>query len=130
MRVDVTDPATVGRGLDIGCSRPAPPRIVISCAGGTPSALTLSRGGQHDLDMFERVVRVNLIGTSNLPVLPVARITAPTPADSGRRRGITNTVGFAVPPEGGTGLAVLLAQRKYMNGKVVRTDETMRTATQ
>ena len=42
------------------------PRLLVCCAGIGDGRRVVRSGGGHDLDLFERVVRVNLTGTFNL----------------------------------------------------------------
>lgn len=70
-------------------------RLVVSCAGIAPSARILSRRGPHDLDLFETVLRVNLLGTFNVMRL-TAEAMAPLDADENGQRGvIVNTASIA-----------------------------------
>src|SRR5690606_14445913 len=44
----------------------APLRVVVNCAGIAPPAKVLDRDGSPtDLDAFERIIRINLVGTFN-----------------------------------------------------------------
>ena len=70
-------------------------RIVVSCAGIAPPGRVLDRAGEPlALDVFERVVRVNLIGTFNVLRLAAARVASVAPR--GEERGvIVNTASIA-----------------------------------
>lgn len=52
------------------------PRLLVCCAGIGDSRRVVRSRGAHDLELFERVVRVNLTGTFNL-----IRLVAPLMAD-------------------------------------------------
>ncbi len=43
-----------------------PLRVLVNCAGIAPAARTLGKEGPHPLDLYERVIRVNLVGTFNM----------------------------------------------------------------
>ena len=61
---DVTDRITVQRAFDTVCSElGSAPRIVVNCAGIGSAARIVDRHGDLSLDLFERVIRVNLLGT-------------------------------------------------------------------
>jgi NAD(P)-dependent dehydrogenase (short-subunit alcohol dehydrogenase family) len=92
---DVTDPAQVQAAVDTAAGSGVPLRTVINCAGIGPSARILSRKGSHDLDLFRKVVEVNLIGTFNVVTLAAAAI-AQTDADENGHRGVMiNTASIA-----------------------------------
>ncbi len=92
---DVADPAAVEAALDAAAAL-GPVRLVVNCAGIAPPARVVGRNGPHDLALFERVVRVNLIGTFNVMRLAAARMAAlePTGAD-GERGLVVNTASIA-----------------------------------
>jgi len=57
----------------------APLRIVVNCAGIAPAARTVGRQGPQPLADFERVLRVNLLGTFNVVRLAAAAMQATDP---------------------------------------------------
>ncbi|MFW6186971.1 MAG: SDR family NAD(P)-dependent oxidoreductase, partial [Actinomycetota bacterium] len=57
---DVTDRDAVAAAVDAAADA-GPLRTVVNCAGIGPSARVLGRQGVHDLDLFETVLRVNLL---------------------------------------------------------------------
>jgi 3-hydroxyacyl-CoA dehydrogenase / 3-hydroxy-2-methylbutyryl-CoA dehydrogenase len=68
---------------------------VVNCAGIAPPAKTVGRQGPHPLDLFEQVIRVNLIGTFNVIRLAAARMVVNTPNADGERGVIVNTASVA-----------------------------------
>ncbi|GAA5080887.1 NAD(P)-dependent dehydrogenase (short-subunit alcohol dehydrogenase family) [Thermocatellispora tengchongensis] len=71
---DVTDPAGVEAALDLA-ERAAPLRALVHCAGrGGPVRLVDRDGNPGSLETYERIVRVNLIGTFNVLRLAAARM--------------------------------------------------------
>jgi NAD(P)-dependent dehydrogenase (short-subunit alcohol dehydrogenase family) len=68
---------------------------VVSCAGIAPSMRILGRSGPHDLDVFARVVQVNLCGTFNVMTLGAAAMAATAPDESGHRGVVVNTASIA-----------------------------------
>jgi NAD(P)-dependent dehydrogenase (short-subunit alcohol dehydrogenase family) len=90
---DVTDEAAVAAALDTAESL-GPVRIVINCAGTGNAIKTLSKDGPFPLDMFRKVVEINLIGTFNVIRLGAERIAKTEPI--GEERGvIVNTASVA-----------------------------------
>lgn len=69
--------------------------VVVNCAGvGFPGRVLTRDGAAIDLDRFEFVVRVNLIGTFNVLRLAAARIASQEPEDD-ERGVIVNTASIA-----------------------------------
>src|SRR5688500_297428 len=63
---DVTDPDQVAAAVAVATAS-GPLRVVVNCAGIAPPAKVLDReGAPTPLADFERIVRVNLIGTYNV----------------------------------------------------------------
>ena len=74
----------------------APLRVVVNCAGIAPPAKVLDREGNPAvLADFERVVRINLVGTFNVTSQAAAVITKNEPTESGDRGVIVNTASVA-----------------------------------
>ena len=96
---DVTREAEV-QALLASASALGPLRVVVSCAGiALAKRLLDKQGAPHALDVFERVVNVNLVGTFNLVRLAAAEMVARTPLGSegegGLRGVIVNTASIA-----------------------------------
>ena len=92
---DVTDPeqiaAAVARAAEAG-----PLRVVVNCAGIAPPAKVLDRDGiPTPLDLFERVLRVNLVGTYNVIAQASAVMSRNDPDAAGDRGVIVNTASVA-----------------------------------
>jgi NAD(P)-dependent dehydrogenase (short-subunit alcohol dehydrogenase family) len=92
---DVTDPeqiaAAVARAAEAG-----PLRVVVNCAGIAPPAKVLDRdGAPTPLDLFERVLRVNLVGTYNVIAQASAVMSRNDPDAAGDRGVIVNTASVA-----------------------------------
>jgi len=74
----------------------APLRIVVNCAGIAPPAKVLDReGNPADLAAFERIIRINLVGTFNVIAQAAAVISKNAPVDGGDRGVIVNTASVA-----------------------------------
>lgn len=74
----------------------APLRIVVNCAGIAPPAKVLDREGNPAvLADFERVIRINLVGTFNVVSQASAIIAKNDPTGSGDRGVIVNTASVA-----------------------------------
>jgi NAD(P)-dependent dehydrogenase (short-subunit alcohol dehydrogenase family) len=92
---DVTSPDDVEAALDVtGTLAGGGPRIVVNCAGIGDAARTVSKDGPFPLDVFRRVVQVNLIGTFNVIRLAANRMSQADEED-GERGVIVNTASIA-----------------------------------
>ena len=90
---DVTDEEQVQAAIDEAV-RLGPLRVVVNCAGIATAEKVLGREGVLPLDRFERVIRVNLIGTFNVTRLAAAAMAQTEPL--GEERGvIVNTASVA-----------------------------------
>ncbi|WP_426322212.1 SDR family NAD(P)-dependent oxidoreductase [Microbacterium sp. E-13] len=84
---DVTDPEQVAAAVAQAAAS-APLRVVVNCAGIAPPAKVLDRDGTPTpLAGFERIVRVNLIGTYNV-IAQASAVMATTDAAAGGERGV------------------------------------------
>jgi len=92
---DVTDEGSVRDAVDAAVGTFGGLSGVVNCAGIGPAARVLGRKGPHPLDMFEKVVRVNLVGTFNVIRLAAARIAEGEPGEDGERGVIVNTASVA-----------------------------------
>lgn len=85
-RADITRTEDVEAALDAAQSAHGTPRIVMNIAGiGTARRVIGKDGSPAPLEDFERVVRINLIGTYNVVRLAAARIARLDALDDGER---------------------------------------------
>lgn len=71
------------------------PRCLINCAGVGLAMRTTSSRGPHPLELFESVIRINLIGAFNVIRLASALMAANEPLPNGERGVIVNTASVA-----------------------------------
>ena len=90
---DVTSPDDVTAALDLA-GELGTLRVAVNCAGIGPAARTVGKNGPFPLDLFSKVVTVNLIGTFNVIRLAAERIAAADEVD-GERGVIVNTASVA-----------------------------------
>ncbi len=86
------------------------PRILVNCAGIAPASRILGRDGPHGLDLFRRVIEVNLIGTFNMMRLAAQEMQALEPLADGERGVIISTASVAAF-EGQVGQAAYAASK-------------------
>lgn len=70
-------------------------RVIVQCAGIAPPARIVGRKGPHPLDLYARVITVNLIGVFNVLRLTAADILGLEPLPTGERGVIINTASIA-----------------------------------
>src|SRR5579875_1067787 len=71
---DVTSEAAAAAAVEASVSRLGEPRILVNCAGIAPASRVVGRAGPHALDLFARVIDVNLVGSFNMLRLVAARM--------------------------------------------------------
>ncbi|SDO82558.1 NAD(P)-dependent dehydrogenase, short-chain alcohol dehydrogenase family [Microbacterium testaceum StLB037] len=92
---DVTDAEQIAAAAALAADA-GPLRVVVNCAGIAPPAKVLDRDGNPSaLADFERVIRVNLIGTYNVIAQTSAVIAKTDPTEGGDRGVIVNTASVA-----------------------------------
>ena len=106
---DVGEEAPLAAAVDRAAAL-APLRLAVACAGIAPAARVAGRTGPHDLALFERVIRLNLIGSFNLLRLASARMTSNDPGPEGERGLIVMTASIAAY-EGQIGQAAYAASK-------------------
>ena len=91
---DVTDGEQV-RAAVAQAAESGPLRTVVNCAGIGPSARILGRKGVHDLELFSKVVHINLVGTFTVMAIAAEAIAQTQELDHGQRGVIVNTASIA-----------------------------------
>ncbi|WLE60465.1 3-hydroxyacyl-CoA dehydrogenase [Burkholderia plantarii] len=70
-------------------------RGLVNCAGIAPAAKTVGKDGPHSLDLFAKVVSINLVGSFNMARLAAAAMATNAPVETGERGVIVNTASVA-----------------------------------
>jgi 3-hydroxyacyl-CoA dehydrogenase/3-hydroxy-2-methylbutyryl-CoA dehydrogenase len=107
---DVTDEGQVRDAVARTVERFGTVHIAVNCAGVGVAMRTVTREGPHPLDLFTKVIQVNLIGTFNVLRLAAAQMAKNTPNDEGERGVIINTASVAAY-EGQIGQAAYSASK-------------------
>jgi len=95
-KCDITDTASVTAALDAAEAAHGPARIVMNIAGiGGAKRIIAKDGSPAPLEDFERVVRINLIGTYNVIRLAAARIAKLEALEDGERGAMVCTASVA-----------------------------------
>ncbi|MET0857159.1 MAG: 3-hydroxyacyl-CoA dehydrogenase [Telluria sp.] len=94
MKCDVTSEAD-GQAVVAAAQEMGTLRGLINCAGVAPAVKTVGKDGPHPLDVFQRTINVNLVGTFNMARLAADAIGKTEALDSGERGIIINTASVA-----------------------------------
>ncbi len=95
VKTDVTSETDVNAALDAAQEIFGGLHIAINCAGVGWAERTVTKNGSHSLDLFETVIKINLIGTFNVIRLAAARMVNNQPNAEGERGVIINTASVA-----------------------------------
>ena len=107
---DVTSEAEVMAAIEATQEAFGTIHVVLKCAGIAVALRTIGRDGVHPLDVFERVVRVNLVGTFNVNRL-CARVLMENRPDGGGERGVIINLASVAAYEGQIGQVAYAASK-------------------
>jgi NAD(P)-dependent dehydrogenase (short-subunit alcohol dehydrogenase family) len=109
-RCDVTDAEQSAAALADARERHGAARILVNCAGVGPAKRIVGRDGPMPLGDFERVVKINLIGTFNMMRLAAADMQGLSTLADGER-GVIITTASVAAFEGQIGQAAYSASK-------------------
>ena len=92
---DVSSEISGKAAVDLAVSAFGALHVLVNCAGIAPAAKTLGKEGPHPLDLFQKVITVNLIGSFNMIRLAAEAMNRNEPGDSGERGVIVSTASVA-----------------------------------
>ena len=110
IRCDVTEEGSVKNALDMATEQNGVARILVNCAGVGGSSRIVGKNGPMSLASFERVVKINLVGSFNMMRLVAERMIASEPTTENERGVIISTVSVAAY-EGQIGQAAYAASK-------------------
>jgi NAD(P)-dependent dehydrogenase (short-subunit alcohol dehydrogenase family) len=90
-------------------------RGLVNCAGVAPAVKTVGKDGPHPLDVFQRTVNINLVGTFNMCRLAAEAIGKSEAAEHGERGVLINTASVAAY-DGQIGQAAYAASKAAVVG--------------
>ena len=94
VKCDVTSEAD-GQAVIAAAEAMGTLRGLINCAGVAPAIKTVGKDGPHPLEVFQRTININLVGTFNMARLAAEAIGKTEALDSGERGVIINTASVA-----------------------------------
>lgn len=107
---DVSDAAGAETAIAEAVAALGAPVVLVNCAGIGTAARIVGRDGPMPLEAFERVVRVNLVGSFNMMRLAAAQMSLAEPDGNGQRGVIISTASVAAF-EGQIGQAAYAASK-------------------
>jgi NAD(P)-dependent dehydrogenase (short-subunit alcohol dehydrogenase family) len=108
--IDVTSEADAQAAVELALTSFGHLHALINCAGIAPAERILGREGPHRLEIFSKVVSINLIGTFNMMRLAADAMAKEDPGEEGERGVIVNTASVAAF-EGQIGQAAYAASK-------------------
>jgi NAD(P)-dependent dehydrogenase (short-subunit alcohol dehydrogenase family) len=91
---DVTNEEEVAAAVETAVAEFGALHVAVNCAGVAWAQRTVDKNGPHPLNLFAKVIQVNLIGTFNVVRIAAAQMTKQEPVD-GERGVIVNTASIA-----------------------------------
>jgi NAD(P)-dependent dehydrogenase (short-subunit alcohol dehydrogenase family) len=92
---DVSDAASAEAAIAAAAKAHGPARVLVNCAGIGVAKRVVGRDGPMALADFDKVIKVNLIGTFNMLRLAAAEMSKLEPQATGERGVIINTASVA-----------------------------------
>lgn len=110
IRADVTSADQINAAISLAMDHFGGIDIVVNCAGILSGSRVVGRDGPHDLELFSRILEVNLIGTFNVTRLVAAHM-CDTPPNKDRERGVIINTSSIAAFEGQIGQAAYSASK-------------------
>ncbi|HWV95704.1 MAG TPA: SDR family NAD(P)-dependent oxidoreductase [Xanthobacteraceae bacterium] len=95
VQCDVADAASGEAAIVAAAKAHGPARVLVNCAGIGVAKRVVGRDGPHALGDFDRVIRINLIGSFNMLRLAAAEMSKLDPLEGGERGIVINTASVA-----------------------------------
>jgi 3-hydroxyacyl-CoA dehydrogenase/3-hydroxy-2-methylbutyryl-CoA dehydrogenase len=95
VQTDVTDGEAVGAAVGRAAEADGGLRISVCCAGVGWAERVAHKGGPHNVEMFSKVIQINLIGTFNVLSQAAAAMSGNEPDEEGERGVCVNTASIA-----------------------------------
>src|SRR5277367_5006170 len=92
---DVSDAASAEAAVAAASKSHGPARVLVNCAGIGVAKRVIGREGPMPLSDFDKVIRINLIGSFNMLRLATADMSKLEPLANGERGVVINTASVA-----------------------------------
>ena len=126
--VDVTNSETVQASVKLALEKFGGVHILVNCAGSGWIQKVVGKEGPHDLDVFVKILNLNLVGTFDAVRLAAFEMQSNDPNEDGERGVIINTasvaafdgqmgqVAYAASKAGVVGMTLVLARDLARSG--------------
>jgi NAD(P)-dependent dehydrogenase (short-subunit alcohol dehydrogenase family) len=95
VEADVTDAEAVAAAVERAAGGDRELRVSVCCAGVGWAERVAHKGGPHNVEIFTKVISINLIGTFNVLSRAAAAMSANEPDEEGERGVCVNTASIA-----------------------------------
>lgn len=92
---DVTNEESVAAAMALAQEKMGKISAAVNCAGIAPAEKTIHKNGAHNLDLYRRIIDINLVGTFNVARLAALEMAKNDPEPDGARGVIINTASVA-----------------------------------
>ncbi len=117
--VDVADEEAVRAAIDATVAKFGAIHICCNFAGIAVAAKTIGKSGPHSLELYNKVIQVNLVGTFNVLRLAAEQMAANEPVDEDGGRGVIVNTASVAAFEGQVGQAAYSASKGGITGMAV-----------
>ncbi len=114
--VDIRNPDDIDAAIKIAKETFGPLRATVNCAGIPSSARVVSKGEAHDLDLWQKVMDVNLTGTFNILRLAAKHMVGNGVDKASGERGIIINTASITAYDGQRGQAAYAASKAGVVG--------------
>lgn len=119
LSLDVSEAAAAEAAMEQAKAAHGPCRVLVNCAGIAPAKRVVGRDGAMALADFEKVIRVNLIGSFNFLRLAAAQMVAADPLNEDGERGLIVSTSSVAAFEGQLGQAAYSASKAGIVGMML-----------
>lgn len=116
VKADVTNSEQVQAAIDDATTKDAPLRVVVNCAGVGTAKRVLGKNGPHDLESFEKVIAINLVGSFNVLRLAADAMSKTEPYNEDGARGVIINTASVAAFEGQIGQIAYSASKAAIHG--------------
>ena len=109
-KTDVTNEDSVKASINAAREAMGTINAAVNCAGIAPAATTVGKKGPHPLDMFQKTIDINLVGSFNVARL-AAEVMAENAADDDNARGVIINTASIAAMDGQRGQAAYAASK-------------------
>ena len=111
VKVDVSSEESVVAGFAAARAANGQERILVNCAGIGPAAKTVSRGQPHSMDLFEKTIAINLVGSYRCITHSAAGMITLDPVTEDGGRGVMVSTASVAAFDGQIGQAAYSASK-------------------